>query len=33
MKFLNANTLHRKSGGMGHPALVAGVEYANECRL
>jgi hypothetical protein len=22
MKFINANKLHRKSGGMGHPALV-----------
>jgi hypothetical protein len=25
MKFINANKLHRKSGGMGHPAFVAGV--------
>ena len=22
MKFINANKLHRKSGGMGHPSLV-----------
>src|ERR1700679_2180021 len=27
MKFTNANKLHRRSGGMGHPALVAGTRF------
>jgi hypothetical protein len=27
MKFTNANKLHRKSGGMGYPALVAGTRF------
>jgi hypothetical protein len=30
MKFINANKLHRKSGGMGHPALVRPTEGLNE---
>jgi hypothetical protein len=26
MKIINANKLHRKSGGMGHPVFLAGAQ-------
>src|SRR5580658_3167883 len=27
IKFINANKLHRKSGGVGHPSSVAGADF------
>ena len=32
MRFINANKLHRKSGGMGHPAVIAGTDLDGERR-